>query len=388
MHLNRLRRGRTLVAIAAIASLVLSACGDDDDDSATTTGAATTAAGGTGTTAAAGGDAVAQAQAALAEVQGDVTLSAPAGSPAAPAGKKVFIISVDQQLEGIAREANGVQAAAELAGWESTLVDGKSTPDAWTAGIERAVNEKADGIFLLALDVSFVKAAADAAIAAKIPIVSITSGSQVGPTGVAAEIGSVEYNTEMGRLEGRFAVADSQGSAQALVFNDTSFTTAPPIADGAVEVLGGCSGCKVLEKIDFTGAEIVTKFSETVRTAITRHPETNYVIVPYDFAAIYAAQGIRDAGGAGKIKLLSTGGNLANLDLIRKGDVQVMTSAQPLEYFGYLAVDAMIRVFSGQEAAPFEAPQKALVQSNLPPAGQPWTGDNDFAAEFKTAWGK
>jgi ribose transport system substrate-binding protein len=205
---------------------------------------------------------------------------------------------------------------------------------------------------------------------------------------VAAEVGSVDYNTEMGRNEGRFAVVDSQGAAQALVFNDTSFTTAPPIADGAVEVLGTCSGCKVLEKVDFTGADIVTKFSETVRTAITRHPETNYVIVPYDFAAIYAAQGIRDAGGAGRIKLLSTGGNLANLDLIRKGDVQVMTTAESLEYFGYLAVDAMNRVFSGQDVPAFEAPQKVLTQSNLPAAGQPWSGDNDFAGLFKTAWGK
>jgi ribose transport system substrate-binding protein len=376
-----------------VATLLLAACGDDDDDSSSATtvagAAATTAASSAGSTSgsAVSGDPVAAAKSAVTQGQGTITFPAIPPGPKAPAGKKVYIISVDQQLEGIVRQANGAQDAAKLAGWQSTLIDGKSTPDAWTAGIERAVNEKADGIILLAVDVSYVQAAAAQAIAAKIPIVSVTSGSQVGPNGVAAEIGSVEYNSEMGRNEGRYAVADSNGAAQALVFNDTSFTTAPPIADGAAEILGTCSGCKVLEKIDFTGADIVTKFSEAVRTAITRHPETNYVIVPYDFAAIYAAQGIRDAGATGKVKLLSTGGNLANLDLIRKGDVQVMTAAEPLEYFGYLAIDAMNRVFGGQQPIPFEAPQKILVESNLPPAGQAWQGDSDFTVAFKTAWG-
>jgi ribose transport system substrate-binding protein len=361
------------VAAVAVIALVAAGCGDDDDDSGGSTSG--------------GGESVDDIKDHVNDLEGDVAFPDLPDGPDAAADKKIFVISVDQQLEGIVRQVNGVEEAGDMVGWDVTVIDGKSTPDAWSTGIERAVNEKADGIILAAFDVSFVKAAADKARAANIPMVAITSGSEVGPNGVFAEIGSVEYNTEMGRNQGRFVVADSDGSAKAIVFNDTSFATAPPIADGAIEILQGCSGCEMVQKIDFVGADITTKMSEAVRTALTRNPDANYVVVPYDFAALFAAQGIRDAGAAGRVKLVSTGGNLANLDLIREGDVQVMASAQPLEYFGYLAVDALNRALAGDDPIEFDAPQKILVEDNLPSEGQPWTGDEDFTDDFKQLWG-
>jgi len=340
-----------------------------------------------GIAAAASDQSLSKAKAAVKKLEQPQKFPALPSAPKPQAGKKIFIISVDQSLEGIARITTGVEDAAKLAGWTIVVIDGKSSPDNVTAGLQRAKSEGADGIVLEAFNSSYVQPEIDDVHAAGIPIVSVTSGSPVSNKGVAAEIGTVDYNKALGTAEGQFAIADSNANAKAIVFNDTSFVTAPPIADGAVAALKKCKRCKVLDKIDFTGADIVTSMSEKVRTALSQNPDANYIIVPYDFAATYAVQGVREAGKASDVKVLSTGGNLANIDAIRKGDAQVMTVAEPLEYFGYLAVDTLNRILQKSAAIPFNAPMKILVKSNLPPQGSPWTGDSSVAATFKKSWG-
>ena len=332
---------------------------------------------------------MAQAKDRVKQLEGAQTFpSLPAG-PTPKTNQKIFIIGVDYSLEGIVRQSNGVEQAAKELGWTTTKVDGKSSPDAMAAGIERAVSEKANGIVMVTVNSSYVQAAVAQAKAAGIKIVTMTSGSPVGgANGVDQEIVTVDYNTAMGKTQGDYVVADSDGKANALVFNDTSFTTAPPISQGAYDAIKACSTCKVQPLINFVSTDLATKFSEQVRTALVNNPNVNYVVTPYDAAATYAVQGVRDAGKANSVKVVSTGGNLSNLDLINKSDIQTQTSAEPLEYFGWLSVDAISRAQNGAPQIPFAAPVKILVKDNLPPSGQPWTGDSDFRPEFQKIWGR
>ena len=118
-------------------TLVGAACGDDDDDDDAASGADTTTApaGGTDTTGAdttggdAGGDEVAVAQAEVDRLLAPVEdWPAPPPSPTPPEDQKLFIISIDQRLEGAVRGVDGVEQAAEILGWETEVVDGQARP--------------------------------------------------------------------------------------------------------------------------------------------------------------------------------------------------------------------------------------------------------------------
>jgi ABC-type sugar transport system substrate-binding protein len=140
--------------------------------------------------------------------------------------------------------------------------------------------------------------------------------------------------------------------------------------------------------LNFVSTSIPTTFAEQVRTALVNNPNTNYVVVPFDAAATFAVQGVRAAAMANKVKVVSTGGNLSNLALIKSNNVQTETSAEPLEYFSWLAVDALVRAQAGAPQITFAAPIKVLVSQNLPAPGQAWTGDSDFRSAFLANWGR
>ena len=99
---------------------------------------------------------------------------------------------------------------------------------------------------------------------------------------------------------------------QAVVLRDTSFVLAGPITDGTVETIEACSTCAVLDVPEFTSMDVTTRLAELTRTAITRSSGVNWVMAPYDAAASFAVQGIRDSGVTG-ILAGATGANMPNL---------------------------------------------------------------------------
>lgn len=386
MTLKR-RRPITLILVPAAMALLASACSSSSKSTSNTT-VATTVPSGSSAGSTSGSSSILQtAQSQVSSHEGDVSFPNLPPSPTPAPGKKVFIISSDQSLEGNIRVVGGLTQAASILGWSPVVIDGKSSPDAQNAGFQQAVNQHAYAIFDVFIDSTSLGASMAAAQAAHIPVISITSGSPTsGPDAVVAEIGSVPFNYQMGQLEGYYAIAVSGGHVHAVVLKDTSFTTAPPISDGTVAVLKQCGGCTVDDVVTFGAAQIVTALPGLTQTALQQHPDVNYVFTPYDAAVSFAAQGIRDAGSSAKV--VSTGGNKPNLALIRSGQTQAATVAEPLEYFSFLAVNDLIRYEGGQKPLPFDSPMKLLVTTNLPPAGATWTGDSDFVPSFKTLWGK
>jgi ribose transport system substrate-binding protein len=363
--------------LLAIAAVTVAAC----SSSAAPSSGSSPAAQGTS-----GAGSLGYAQQQLTSHESNVGWPTLASGPKPASGKTVYIISSYQALEGNIRVVDGLQQAVTELGWKSVVLDGKGTTDAQSAAFQQAVNEHAYAIFDVFIDTNSIGAAMAAVTAAKIPVVSVTSGSPTtGANAVVAEVGSVPFNYQMGELEAYYAIAANKGKVNALIMEDNSFTTAPPIAQGADAVLKQCSTCKVDAVVTFAAADLVTGMAGLVQTNLQRYPDVNYVFLPYDAAASFAATGIQQAGSSAKI--VSTGGNLPNLAMIRQGQTEVATVAEPLSYFSYLAVNDLIRYEGGAKPLPFNAPLKILMASNLPPAGQAWNGDSSFAGSFRTLWG-
>jgi ABC-type sugar transport system substrate-binding protein len=375
------RRRSTLAGLAVAASLALGACGSSSDDggstaSSTTAGTASTAPVST---------VVAEAQKRVDEHIGPQEF--PELEPVADPTRDghLYIINLSQALVGNVRIADGAKKAAALLGWKSTLIDGKASPETVNAGVQRAVNEHATGIILITVSTELIGEGLAAARKAGIPVVSIVSGNKVGPDGVDAEVSSVEGSRSDGELIGSYIVAASKGKAKVLVLNDVSVRNIRPTTEGLLSELSRCADCEVVDQVKFTAADVTEGLPGQVNTALSRHPDIDWVTSPYGTAGIFAANAIRQSGRP--VKLVSNAGDAANLDLIRKGDVQVAQVDKPLEFLGGLGFYELERVLAGEQPTPYPYIAKILDQSNVPASGA-WDGDEDYLAPFRALWSK
>jgi ribose transport system substrate-binding protein len=110
--------------------------------------------------------------------------------------------------------------------------------------------------------------------------------------------------------------------------------------------------------------------------------------MPYDPSAFAVSAALRQAGLGQRVKLPSLLGDEENLDLIRKGNVQVADVAFDTTYEGYAAVDQIIRYLNKQKL--FEphgenVPYEVLDKANLPNTGN-WTAQSGYKEKFPALW--
>lgn len=380
---RRKRTGRKTGWLLPLALLIVVAllgvgCGDDDDEGD-----------GGDSASSSNGDIVAEAQEKVDELTAEVTDWPPPPEGPEPAkDKKVVAVMADGTAEGAVRTADGIQEAGEILGWEVEVLDGEGTPNTMISAMNQAVSEQADGILLIYIDENFVRPGIEAAHKQGIPVVSLLGGNEGGGTsGVDYDVASFEYARDTGAAGAYYAIADSDGTANAIVVSDTSFVLGVERTKGQLEVLDQCEACEVAEEIEFQVADLTTKLPGQVQSALSANPDVDYILAPYDAAATFIAQGVKQAGRGDDVKIVSADGNIANLDMIRSGGPEVAVAANPLEWVGFVGIDNLNRIFQNEEPVPPEYPLKLLTADNLPPEGEAWTGDVDYVQLYKDHWG-
>ena len=152
-----------MLSLIVILSLIAAACGGSDEEVETSEEPAATSAPAADEPADDAMDeeamaddvppGVAEAQALVEAAMAPVTFSAPAGVSeldlAALEGKKVAIINLVEAVPILTQWQDEMTAAFEGSGVELTYFDGNFDPNEWGNGIQRAITDKADVIFLL-----------------------------------------------------------------------------------------------------------------------------------------------------------------------------------------------------------------------------------------------
>jgi ribose transport system substrate-binding protein len=316
------------------------------------------------------------------------------------AGTKVAIISCAQLLEGCANIANGAEEAAKAAGATSRTFDGQGEVSTQNKQILAAINWGAEAIILDAVDPRAVQTGLAAADEKGIVIGSVSNGiaspnppmePPAGDVWPAYDVG-IDY-TLAGEYEANWIVADSEGTANTVVYGDKEFPAANVQEEGRMKALEECEGCTTDGPIYFTVAQIAESLGEEVVSYLRTHPDVEYIMCPYDPAAPAMVTAIETAGLAEQVKLVSLIGNEQNLDYIRNGEVEAATAAYDQRYFGVASFDQAMRVLAGQE--PFEpqgenTPFQLLDKENVPEAGGefPFSAPFDYMSEFEKVWTK
>lgn len=300
------------------------------------------------------------------------------------AGKTVFVVTCSSQGIGCVRAANGVSEAGKALGWTVQVIDGRGDPGAWNGAILSAIAAGANGIVLAAVPPMLVGDALEQAKAAGIAVVSAFNPE---PTDADSLFAYVRPDHEaQGRLAADWVAGDSGGDAKVLLVEDNQFPELALRSKGFKEELAAaCPGCTIVEPIESTIGTMAQRLPGAVASALSRHPEADYLVAPFDSNAFFAGEGVRQAGRDGTVKVAGYEGDPQTIQAIRDGG-QAMTIANPAEWMGWQAADELARAFAGAPAAEVPVPYRLLDAENAPETAG-WTGDLDYRAAFKKLWG-
>ncbi len=313
----------------------------------------------------------------------------------APKGIKVGIVSCAASLKGCQAQADSSAEAARAVGWEVQMYDGKANPKNQAAAVLDALAWGANVIIAQSLDYRSIQLPLKEAKKAGVPVVSVGVGGDLPNPMPVLEPGQLAWefavdvdNFALGGAIGDWIVKNSDGKANIIVYDDVEFDSVAVMHKGIMATLNKCGGCKVAEDA-FTASQISTNLGQQVVGYLRTHPDVDYVYAPYDPSAFAMAAAIRQAGLADRIKLVSVLGNEENLDLIRRGDVQIATGAYDTSYTGYAIVDQIIRYLNKQplfEPHNENVPFTVLDKTNLPPPGGNYATQNGYKEKFLKLW--
>lgn len=329
------------------------------------------------------------------------TFSVPeVGALKPPAGKKVTAIVFGNQSQAGPLFSDAFKAAADAAGWQANLVDGKFSTDAYLNAIKEAIAQKVDGIVLFVIDCAAVKAGAEQAQAAGIPIIyaegydcdSDGAGKATGYTlGLynGLEKQGVDYTTfavDTGRLQAAGGIVAEKGAMNALVVNFPETFVTSKITEGFLAETKLCAGCKATQ-LDVNYADWGPALQSKVATALLKDPSINTIMGSYDDPVLNGISAAVAASGR-DIYVTGEGAYPAMMDLIRAGKAG-MTIGYEVQMEAWASVDRLSRILQGDTALfniglGLQAIDK---DNNLPAAGQPWAPNVDYVGAYKSAWG-
>jgi ABC-type sugar transport system substrate-binding protein len=366
-------------------------CGSDDDSSSSSTPAAATSAGTTSTAAASGG--TAEAAKAVAEYSKTTGVTFPQPTEAFDPGKgKVAVISCGNAGINCLQGAKDVQTAAKAMGWTpSPIFDGEFTPAKQAGFVQQAIQQKYDAIVMVSMDAQSIKAAVDAAAAAKIPMACVMC---VNPTFKDTVTDVTSGGIAEGKALGAWIAANAKdGKAKVVAYDDKSFPIVAERRRNMTEELAKlCPGCEV-EKADFPTSDLAKAGAPTFTGMLSSHPKgsIDFVASPYDPAAIPFAKAAAQQGRT-DFKMTGYDASPDYVKLIAAGDgVAAATTAAPFPYASWGAMDEVARIKAGKEAWDASALPSALVTAENASeitGGFFSPADFDFKAMFTKLWGK
>lgn len=382
---------RSIVGAMAFLALAMSlaACGGGGGSTTADSGATEA----TSESTAASSDFLAEAAKEIEAVEQGTEVEPPPGPPA-QGGKDVWFICIAAAFPPCVDATAGVKEAANVLGWNLTVVDGKGDPASWTAGLKQAVAANADGIYALSIDCASAKAGYEAAKQADIPVVVSTSiDCPDAPMFTAVVQGAksptwIDYYERQGKLRADYAALLTDGEAKVIMqrLPEVEVTNA---LDKTFEArLAECEGCEILATQDLTAADLAAPTAgQELLTLFQQYPDANILLTDNDSYVQGVAQALRQANRK-DIQVIAGEGYPTTFELIREGYIAAAFT-MPLNWTGWAAMDYLNRIFAGED--PKQIPPAGfdttiVTKENVPPEGEGLESTIDYRAAYERSW--
>jgi ribose transport system substrate-binding protein len=396
--MTAVKRLATYVLVAALA--VLAGCSSSSTGSSgSSSNNSAPAESATGASAAAGVSLQAEAATKVAEFE-----AGPASYPGPttafnPGTGKAGVMACGFVAAVCAEQANFAVQALTAMGWDAgTAFDGAFSPQVYGGFVDRAVQDDLNGIVLISIDVSTIKASIDRAIAAKLPIMCVMCTTGPDYLGKGVTDVTVDWK-QQGVMAGWKVLSDNGDQAKVATFADAQFQSSVQRSEGLEATLkDNCPTC-TFQMVPFAAADAAKPGPPQLTSLLASNPEgtiTN-VVGHYDGVGIPMAKTVVQTG-RNEIKVGGYDGQADALAaLVSQDPPYDFTVAEPYTYAGWAAADLLGRTKAG---VPLWADANLLpstlitaknaqkfLDGNPPPSTQP-APSGDWQGQFKTFWGK
>lgn len=315
----------------------------------------------------------------------------PTSGPKAAEGKKVVYVNADAQNTGESLWGESFREACEKIGWEVTVLDGKGSVQGQIAAITQAISMKVDAIATSA-NAEPLQAIIQEAADAGILFAGIHASNVSGPN---PELNLV-YNctssgTEIGKALADYIIADSDGKGRAIILYDAQYAIAREKAEAMEAQFKLCEECELLDVVNSPLSDVPTNMPQLASSWVSKYgSEPFYVMTIADYYYDFVTPTLRSGGvDPANVKLLGSDGQASAYNRVRTGDYQIVTIPEPT-MLGYMAVDALNRVFNGEEPVTFIPDVYVVDADNVDAEGGDqglFIPSNNFAEEYAKIWG-
>lgn len=310
------------------------------------------------------------------------------------AGLTFYVMSCGEQNPTCSAPAASMMEAAEAAGWDANLVDGKLNPEGFATAIRQAIAGGADVLVPVGIGCGAAAAAFQEAADAGVTIVGGGGVDDCDPKVWDSERlwlpDMPPFFNVFGELMADYAYGKNNGDVKAVVINSTTNVWGQWITDNFEAELDELGGGDVLEVIDVADQETAdNSYLQKVTSSLLANPDANTLIVPTDgYLVTGLAAAIEQSGMADQLTVIGAFGSEGATDMIRAGQPGITaTVALASAWEAWGSVDTAIRILNGQEAAYVGQSIQAIdAEHNLPESGA-YDGSIDFRAKFLEAWG-
>jgi ribose transport system substrate-binding protein len=327
-------------------------------------------------------------------VKGGVTSVAdyrgPAGGPRAQRPRLVVFIAADLTNGGIAGVARGVQQAARTIGWPLRILDGQASPSGHREALRAAIDLRPGGIILGGFDAGEQRRLLRRATARKIPVVGWHAGARPGPDARERLFANVTTDPDaVARLAARYVIADSGGTAGAIIFTDSEFAIARRKARVMRAELRSCRRCAVLQTVDIPIAAAQVNMPTAVTSFVQHYGARFRYLLAINGAYIAGARsGLVGAGrrpGDPPFGVAAGDGDASEFERIRSGDYQRASIAEPLYLQGWQLIDELNRARARQPASGYVAPPRLITKADVPDDGV-FDPPGGYRANYARIW--
>jgi ribose transport system substrate-binding protein len=194
----------------------------------------------------------------------------PTTGPVAQANKSVIFVDYDERNSGGRGVGQAAAEAAKIIGWQYRVLDGQGTIQGQTAALTQAIALKPDGIILGSVDALGMNSLIQQAIDHGISVVSWHSGMTPGKIKGSNIFTNVTTDpVQVGKVAGLYAVADSGGKANVILFTDSAYAITIAKTDAEEAAIKPCGGCKVLAVEDTPLGDVHDRMPELTTALLT-----------------------------------------------------------------------------------------------------------------------
>jgi ribose transport system substrate-binding protein len=258
---------------------------------------------------------------------------------------KIALVQINQQALFFNQMNEGAQKAADAAGAELVIFNANNDPAAQNNAIETYVNEKVNGIIVVAIDTNGVMPAVEAADKAGIPVVAVDAILPDGPQ--KAQIGV--DNEAAGRLIGEHFVkymdANMGGKATLGIVGALNSTIQNIRQKGFEEVVKANPNVTMAGVAD--GRNVQENALAASENLITANPNLTALYATGEPALLGVVAAVESQGKQDQVKVVGWDLTAQAIKGIDAGYVVGVIQQDPAG-MGAAAVDSLIKVINGE----------------------------------------